>query len=156
MEAVIICDDFAFAAIAATTLMRVGRQAEVNVQWATKSWPISTLKDLALAEDALVRALDSHLIVFPAYRSSVLPPVVFDWLRRWAARRTFQNAALGIIQDANTTGSTDSTFPELSRFAREHGLGLIVDESPPVKNIAKVFIRSRPKREVALPCPRSI
>ena len=73
MRAVIVCDDFAFAATAAATLARVGHQAGVNVQWTTKCWPMNALSDAMLAENALEETLDAHLIVFPARCAQSLP-----------------------------------------------------------------------------------
>ena len=42
-------------------------------------------------------------------------------------------------------------FPQLSRFAGEHGLGMIVDERPPAENPVTVSVGFSPEREVALP-----
>jgi hypothetical protein len=40
MKAVILSDDPTFATNAASTLVRVGRESGVNVEWTTKSWPM--------------------------------------------------------------------------------------------------------------------
>lgn len=44
MKAVIICDDSAFAASAASTLARVGCQAGINVKWTTIFWPTDRIR----------------------------------------------------------------------------------------------------------------
>src|SRR5215470_10113768 len=97
MKAVIISDDPAFASYATSTLARVGRQAGVDVLWTTKFWSIDSLNEPALAEKALVEASDAHVILFPAHRTHSLPDWIFNWLARWAAARTIQDAAVGII-----------------------------------------------------------
>src|SRR5262249_3372323 len=101
MKAVVICDDFAAVTDVAKTLARVGQQAGVNVQWATKSWAINALNDASLARKALLEAFDAHLILFPAQCAKSPPAWLFDWLSRWAALRVIDNAALGVIKIRN-------------------------------------------------------
>jgi hypothetical protein len=151
MKAVIICDDFAFRAHAASALARVGNHAGINVRWTTKCWPINALNESALAEKVLVEALDAQLILFPESRAWPLSPTVFDWLNRWAARRTVQDAGLGVIKDGNEAQLTTSLVPELSSFVRQHGLSFIVDGGPPVRNPMRVFVRFQNEHQVALP-----
>ena len=131
MNAVIICDDFAFAAKANATLRRVGHQAGVGVRWSVKCWPVNALNDTALAEQVLAETLDAHLIVFPARLAQSLPSWVFDWLRRWATGRTIKDAGLAAIRHENTAELAKEAFPELCRFLREHGLRFIGDQGPP-------------------------
>src|SRR6267378_1541538 len=95
MKAVIICDDFAFAAKANATLRRVGYQAGVGVQWSVKCWPVNALNDTALAE-----TLDAHLIVFPSRCAQSIPSWVCNWLERWAEQRTIRSAAFRVINDS--------------------------------------------------------
>ena len=149
MKAIIICDDFAFAANAASTLTRVGRQAGVNVRWTTKSWPMNALNESALAEQALVEASDAHLIVFPEHEAKSLSFWVFDWLSRWAAVRTIQDAALGVIRVG--TGAPATALSELSTFARKYGLNLIVEDGPPARRPMRLSVHFRAEGEVALP-----
>jgi hypothetical protein len=151
MRAVILGDDFAFTAHAAAALARVGRQADINVQWTTKCWPVNALNELAFAEKALVEALDAHLILFPENRAQSLPLQVLDWLSRWAARRTVQDAGLGVIKDGNAAQFTTSIVPELSRLARKHGLSFIVDKSSLVENPMRVLVHFQHEQPVALP-----
>jgi hypothetical protein len=151
MKAVIICDDSAFVTNARSTLARVGRQVGINVQWTTKSWRINALSESALAQQTLVEASDAHLILFPEYQARSLPVWVFDWLRRWAACRTVRDAALGVIKDGDAAEFATPAFSDLSRFVREHDLSFIVDEAPPVKNPARIFVRLPSESEVALP-----
>ena len=151
MKAVILCDDFAFTAHAAAALSRVGGQADLNVQWTTTCWPIDALKESALAEKALVEASDAHLILVPEHRVHSLPSWVFDWLSRWALHRTVRDAALGVVNAGNTAQLTEPTFPELSRFVREHSLTFIPAESPQARDPVGVSDPCSHERVVDLP-----
>jgi hypothetical protein len=151
MKAIIISDDFAFAASAAVTLSRVGCEAGLDVQWLTKWWPMTALKDEALAEIALDEASDAHLVLFPGRCVEPLPSPVFHWLDRWVAVRTIAEAALGILKAAGDPTLSSRTFPELSAFARDHGLTLIADECLPREIPVRVPIQLPNDGEWALP-----
>ena len=155
MKAVVICDDFAFAAKADATLQRVGYQAGVNVQWTIKCWPVNALNDSAPAEKALGETLDAHLILLPARRVQSLPSSVVDWLERWATRRQIDDAALGVINDGNAADLTEPVSPALSRLIRQYDLNFIIDEGPAPKDPVKLFVRFRCEQEVPLPIERS-
>ena len=154
MKAVIICDDFAFAAKANATLRRVGYRAGVNVRWTIKCWPVNALNETTLAKQALDETLDAHLIVFPSQRAQSLPSWVFSWLERWAARRHVQAAALGVISDSNAADLTKPVCPELSRFVQQHDLNLIIDGDR-AQDAVKLFIGFSCEREVPLPIARA-
>jgi len=49
MKAVIICDDFAFAATANATLRRVAYRAGVSVRGTIKCWPVNALNETTLS-----------------------------------------------------------------------------------------------------------
>ena len=153
MNAVIICDDFAFAAKANATLRRVGHQAGVGVRWSVKCWPVNALNDTALAEQVLAETLDAHLIVFPARCAQSIPSWVCNWLERRAEQRRIQTAALGVINDS--TEPTKEADPELSRFIRQHGLNFIIDEERAEQEPMKVRIDFSRERTVPLPIERS-
>jgi hypothetical protein len=150
MKAVIICDDFAFAAKAASALARVASHARVHMEWTIKCWPLNALNVLPLADKALIETIDAQLILFPDHLAQSLPLWVFDWLRRWAARRVVQDAALGVIKDG-----TGGQFPDLANFAREQGLSLIVGEGTPRRSPMKVFDSFRHEQHTALPLART-
>jgi len=150
MKAVIICDDFAFAATANATLRRVGYRAGVNVRWTIKCWPVNALDETTLAKHALDETLDAHLIVFASQRAQSLPSWFFSWLERWAARRHIHAAALGIISDSNAADLTKPVCPELSRFVQQHDLNLIIDGDR-AQDAVKLFIGFSCEREVPLP-----
>src|SRR6185369_11480585 len=119
MSAVVICDDLAFRASAASALARVGGHVDVNVQWTTIFWPINALNEVSLAEKALVEASSAQIILFSARCARSLPHWVFDWLGRWATRRSIRDAALGIMADERPAELGKLTPPELSQFARK-------------------------------------
>jgi len=153
MKAVIICDDFAFAAKANATLRRVGYKAGVDVQWSVKCWPVNALNDTALAEKALAETLDAHLIVFPSRCAQSIPSWVCNWLERWAEQRTIRSAAFGVISDG--TELTKEVDPELSRFIRQRDLNFIIDEERADQEPVKVRIDFSSERAVPLPIERS-
>ena len=155
LKAVIICDDFAFAAKVGATLRGAASRTGADVQWAIKCWPANALLDRALAEKALRETLDAHLIVLPAPHAKSLPAGLIGWLNRWADLREIQDAALGVIADENTGAFTQPVCHELSRLIRRQGLNLIIDEPPATKDIAKRFVRFFPEPAAMLPIERS-
>jgi hypothetical protein len=140
LKAVIICDDFAFAAKANATLRRVGYQSGLEAQWIIKCWPINALNDTLLAEQALAETLDAHLIVFPARCARSLQSRVLDWLEAWASRRQIPAVALGFINDAYATDATTTVCPQLSRFIHKHDLNFIIDEGRGVEKAVRIPI----------------
>ena len=154
MKAVIICDDFAFAATANATLRRAGYRAGVSVRWTIKCWPANALNETTLAKQALEETLDAHLIVFPSRRAESLSSWVFSWLERWGARRHIHAAALGVISDSNAADLTKPVCPELSRFVQQHDLNLIIDGDR-ARDAVKLFVGFSCEREVPLPIARA-
>jgi hypothetical protein len=146
MKAIIICDDFAFAANATSMLSRVVGNAGFHFKWTTQWWPLNTLNDLGLAQKSLAESMDAHLILFPDHVAQSLPSWAFDWLRRWAARRTVHDAALGVI-NYGTAGQ----FPELASFAREQDLSFIFGDDPPVRYPVKSFEPFQHERQISFP-----
>jgi len=154
MKAVIICDDIAFAAKADATLRRTGRPDDIQIQWIVKYWPTSALHGDALAEKALVEALDAHLIVLAARDAEFVPSWLFDWLNRWAKQRQIQDAALGFLGDSNATGPTQSLCPALSILIRDHGLNIIMDRAVASRESTKIPFRFSDEGEISLPVVR--
>jgi len=154
MKAVIICEDFAFAAKSNALLRRVGRRAGVNVQWAVKCWPINSLRAADLAETALLECLDAHLIVLPARRARSTPPWVLDWLKQWAALRQVKEAALGVINESAPDGPAKPVCARLSAFVRQQELNLIIDEGSVAGYAVEHFIRFLPEPVLRVPVAR--
>lgn len=126
LKAVVICHDTAFAAKADVMLRRAACREEMNVQWIVNCWPVKVLNKAGAAGTALVETLDAHLIVLPASLARSLPSWLLDWLRRWAAQRQIQEAALGIVSDGNAAHFGRSLCSDLSTFIQEQGLNLII------------------------------
>jgi hypothetical protein len=154
MKAVIICDDIAFAAKADATLRRTGGRDDIQIQWVVKYWPASALHGTALAEKALVEALDAHLIVLPAQDAEFVPSWLVDWLNRWAEQRQIQDAALGFLSDSNATARTQSVCPELSILIQGHGLNIIMDRAAASPESTKISLRFSDEGEISLPVVR--
>ena len=150
MKAVIIYDDVAFAAQANATLQRASLRADISVHWNIKPWRLNALKDHSIGEEALTEARDAHLIVLAGHRSESLPSWLRQWLMRWAEVRQIENAALAVIGHDNDRGLVRPAAPELTRFARQHGLTLIIDEGPMAKDAVNLFVRYSRERELPL------
>ncbi len=151
MKALILCDDFAFAARVNATLQRVGRLANVGVQWVIKCRLTSALNQPALAAEALIEAENAHLIVLPVQRAQAFPSWLRDWLERWAALRQISDAALAVIRDDNKLDATKPINSELPLFVRRHGLNLLVDGSQVAHDAVNLFVRFARERELLLP-----
>jgi hypothetical protein len=140
MKAVIVCEDFAFAARANATLRRANILTGSKVLWTLKCWPENAFSEVEFADRALVESLDAHLIVFPTRRAESLPPGLLDWLERWAAERQIHDAALGVIGDDQVGSFTRSVCPQLSDFINKHSLNFIMDNGSVSRNARKPVV----------------
>lgn len=154
MKAVIIYDDFAFAAQANTALQHAGRRADLNVRWNIKPWRLNVFKDPKARRKALMDAVDAHLIVLAGRRAESLPFRLHEWLASWANVRHVPDAALAVIGNTNN-GLSRPASPELSRFVRQHGLTFIIDEGPAAKDAVKLFIHRFRERKLPMSVARS-
>jgi hypothetical protein len=141
MKAVLICDDFAFAARANTSLRRVGFCVGAKVQWTFQCWPVNALNQAVMAEKILVESADTHLIVIPRRRAQSTPLWLHEWLERWAAVRQIPDAAVAVIEDGDHTDLTNAVSPELTLLVRRHGLNLITDNGVTPNDAAQLFVR---------------
>lgn len=132
MKAVIICDDFSFAARANVKLRQVGCRPDVRVRWTVKSWPVVAFTNPVMADKFLGEAADAHLIVLSARRAEALPAWISRWLERWAALRQIPDAAVAVINDGIEGGFAKTLAPELNRILQEYGLHLVAGENAPV------------------------
>jgi hypothetical protein len=128
MKAIIIYDNFAFAAKANEMLQGAAKQADTMMRWNIKPWRVDALNLHRSAEEALLDAVDAHLIVFAGHRAQSLPSWLQDWLERWVACRQIADAAFAVIGGRNGDALSMPTTPDLSHFARRHGLHFIVDD----------------------------
>jgi len=147
LKALIVYDNFAFAAKANAILHRAAYQVDTITHWNIRPWRVDVLRLPPGADEALVDAADVHLIVFAGPHAQSLPSWLEDWLERWVARRQFPDAALTVVGGIRGDSLTMPASPELLRFAHEHGLGFIADDHLPNEGQAAFPVRSIPVRE---------
>ena len=128
MKAVIVYDNFAFAAKANEMLHRAANRADAAMRWDIKPWRVDALSLHRGAEEALTDAMDAQLIVFAGHRTEALPSWLLNWLERWAACRQMADAAFAVIGGRNGDVLSMPANPALSDFAERHGLNFITDE----------------------------
>jgi hypothetical protein len=155
LKAVLLCDDFAFAARANTLLRRVGDGAGVRVRWAMQCWSVNALNQPAMAEKILVESAAAHLIVIPGSRVHSIPLWLREWLARWAEVRQIPDAALAVIGDGSQTDRTNTVSQELTLLVEKHGLNLITDNGAMANDAAQHFVRSLRESEAPAPLQRS-
>jgi len=132
MNVVILYDDFACAAKAKVILERAAHRADAVLVWTVKPWRLDMLMPSLSADAALTDAADAHLVVLSLRHPLPLPTWVSDWLDQWATRRQVQEAALAVWDGGNgDTLSCSAAPPELSDFARHHGLNFIIGNASP-------------------------
>jgi hypothetical protein len=129
MKALIIYDDFASAAKANATLQHSAQKADCAVEWNIQPWRVDLLKFPPTADEALIEALDAHLIVFASRSTQSLPFWLERWLEQWAKYRQIKDAALAVVNEGSPkTLTSASTKADLSQFARRHDLNVIFDD----------------------------
>jgi hypothetical protein len=134
LKAIIIYDNFAFAAKANERLQGAASRADALMRWDVKPWRVDALELHRGAEEALADAADAHLIVFAGHRAQALPSRLLNWLERWVACRQIADAAFAVMGGRNGDVLSMPTTPELTRFAERHGLDFIIDEESVANN----------------------
>ena len=155
IKAVLLCDDFAFAARANASLRRVGDRAGVRVRWTIQCWSVNALNQAAMAAEILVKSTDAHLIVIPGRRAHSTPLWLIEWLERWAAVRQIPDAALAVIDDGHHADLTNTESSELTLLVRKYGLNLITDNGAMANDAARLFVRLLREAESPTPLQRS-
>jgi hypothetical protein len=150
MKALIIYDDFASAARANTTLQNIGRR--VKVRWAIKPWQTNILREGIPARNALVEAVDAHLILFAWPRTNTVPFWIRDWLKQWVAIRQIPDAAVALMDER--IGFAPEEESELALLACQFGLEFITDDSAIPRSTSKLPVHFAPNEELALPVER--
>jgi hypothetical protein len=145
MKALIIYDNFVFATKANTILQRASDRADATIHWNIRPWRVDALNMARNADQALLDAVDSHLIVFAGHRAQSVPSWLLDWLERWAACRQIRDAAFAVIGDKNGQTLSIPATPELSRFAKRHGLSFITGEAGILTDEQEYQTRREPK-----------
>ena len=148
MKAIIIYDNFAFAAKADTMLQRASDQADAAIRWNIRSWRMDSLNIARNADEALSDAADAHLIVFAGHRAQSIPAWLLDWLERWVACRHIKDAAFAVIGGSNGESLSIPATPGLSTFAKRHGLSFITDDGF-IASEEKFQIQGQPENELS-------
>jgi hypothetical protein len=151
MNAVIIYDEFDYAAKANAMLERAAHRMDETTHWSIKPWRVDMLKLPPAAEAALAEAAEAHLIVLAVRQVQSLLPWLMDWLERWATCRQVQEAALAVWDGENAATRSARATPELSQFAGHHGLSLIFDDNALVEDKSSMVASDLHKREIYLP-----
>jgi hypothetical protein len=149
MKALIIYDNFAFAAKANTMLQQAADRTDAAMHWNIRPWRVDSLNMVRNADEALMDATDTHLIVFAGHRAQSIPSWLLDWLERWVACRQIKDAAFAVIGGRNGETLSASASPELSRFAERHGLSFITDDGFIVNDGEQFQTRSEPEDELS-------
>jgi hypothetical protein len=127
LNAVIVYDTFSLA-LKAKAQLEERRTAE-KAQWNVKPWRAEKLKLPASAGAASKDAAEAHLIILAMPQARSFRPWLMDWLERWARCRKFEGAALAVCDGGDVATLSARTPPELSRFAKRHGLRLELDDN---------------------------
>jgi hydrogenase maturation factor HypF (carbamoyltransferase family) len=151
MNAVIIYDEFDYAAKAKAMLERAAHRTDETTRWGVRLWRVDVLKLPPAAEAALAEAVEAHLIMLAVRQVQSLLPWLMDWLERWAMRRQIQEAALAVWGGGSADTRLARASPELSQFAMHHGLSLIFDDNMLVEDKSLMVASDLHKREVSLP-----
>src|SRR5262245_1049160 len=146
MKAVIVYDHVVFAARVGSVLRRVGGRAGVQVEWATRCWPVKALNDSVLAKKALLESQDAHLVVLPARYARAVPTRLFNWLEEWAERREIGDAALGFTAEPGAN-PPQPVCSELYIFIRQHGLHLITGQGLTTQHAIRINVELSADRE---------
>ena len=154
MKALIIYDDFDFAARARTFLHNASHQPDAGEEWEVSPWRADLLRLPFAGEEALLAAVDAHLIILAGNRVKFFPVWLQRWMERWTAQRQIQNAVLVVISDGNLHNFSNSTSPSLAEFAHSHGLRLTVGGSGVATGGVLPFVQNvRPQGPPAPPNP---
>ena len=124
LKAVIIYDDFDFAARTAALLERAAVRSDEAMQWDVKPWRLDLLKPSSLADAALAETADADLIVVTLSKTHLPPDILLNWLEHWAERRQVRDAALMVLCPEETAGPM-SSWDRLKEFAAWRGLLLL-------------------------------
>lgn len=128
MKALIIYHDFASAAKANAALQRSARNADFTALWKVRPWRVDMLRFPPTAEEALIDAVDAHLIVFAGGSAERLPFWLLNWLEHWAKCRQIEGASLAAIDSKRNDTFATPAATELANFAKRHSLCFITDE----------------------------
>jgi hypothetical protein len=125
MIALVIYEEWDFAANVSARLEGATQRSDATIHWSVKPWRVDILQLAAADERALAEASEAHLIVLAVRRVQCILPWLVTWLERWAMCRQIQEATLAIWQGTSADVLSAQTMPELSHLADAHRLRLM-------------------------------
>jgi hypothetical protein len=149
MKAMIIYEEPDSAKKASALLKRASDRADAATQWSVMPWRLDMLSRPSLALEALMDAAEAHLIVLTVRSQATLAPGLLNWLEAWAARRKVQDAALAVCDGGSGNSLSATATPELSEFARRHGLSIIVGDVCAHEDASPLFAQDQHERNAA-------
>jgi hypothetical protein len=147
MKVLIIYDDFDLAIKAGATLRLRANRSDFTIEWQVSPWRSNVLNHPAVAREALMDALDAHLMLFAVSCAGPTDPWLMDWLERWARRRQVEDAALAAITVSAAGSLCLSAATEIARFANRHGLGFVSDPGDDAGNPRDFLLLLRSVRD---------
>lgn len=152
MKALIIYGDIALARQAKAMLERAADRADATARWEVKPWRVDLLTLRGTGYAALEDAAEAHLIVFAVPQPQSIPARLVEWLEEWATCRLVQEAAVAVFDGGSGGTLSGAAAPELSRFAKRHGLSFILGDVGPTEEESELFVPS-PGARAAAPAP---
>ena len=151
MKALIIYDDVASAKDVVAALKRAAHRVKMGIRWDLKPWRLDILSLPTAGNEALLEAVDADIIAFAGPRASSLPPWLIEWLECWASLRQVSDAAVAVVGERDQ--DFDRTAVRFSRFAKSHGLGLLVENGSALEHglASQSFLESDWRSSI--PCP---
>ncbi len=150
MNALIIYDEFAFAARANAALQRSASHLGQSIKWNVCPWRLDMLKFPQTAEEAFNEAMNGHLVILAGVTAKPFPAWLNDWLEHWAKCRRIDEAALAIIDGATKHTSSLSNISGMSQFAEQRGLGFIVSDLTAAETNLSFSARNLPEYKLPL------
>ena len=126
MKALIIYQNFGSAIKANTALQNLKLPGDTRADWEVVPVRMEMLKLSPTTTQALMAAMDVHLVLFVGAFSQSLPFWVLDWLQRWAAVRLVKDAVVAVNAGAYGDAPALPVIRVLREFAGEHGLSFIM------------------------------
>lgn len=148
LNAVIIYDTLDLAVMAKVMLER-GR-ADEPTHWNVKPWRVDMLKLPPAADVALAEAAEARLMLLAVLQVQSFLPWLLDWLEQWAACRQVKETGLAVWDGGTFAHARPERHPELSQFARRHGLTWIFGDHALVEDKSSMDASDLHEREVLL------
>ncbi|HOC56160.1 MAG TPA: hypothetical protein PKI20_11100 [Verrucomicrobiota bacterium] len=131
MDAIIIYDEASRAREASLLLKRASARADESTQWNFSAWRLDMLEFPRLAEEALERGQEAHLLVLAVAPREELPSSLLAWLEAWACHRHVDGAVLALFNGGRRDALAATATPALLDLTARHGLSFICDDITP-------------------------